>query len=89
MMLEGFILGLSSGVACIATCAPVLIPYLLGEGKGIVHNCWVTGQFLLGRLVGLSVVCRFGLDGQQHHSSGRKPAQSGSSVWLTFCFPDF
>jgi hypothetical protein len=52
MMLEGFILGLSNGVACIATCAPVLIPYLLGEGKGIVHNCWVTGQFLLGRLLG-------------------------------------
>ena len=52
MMLDGFILGLSSGVACIATCAPVLIPYLLGEGKGIVHNCWVTGQFLLGRLLG-------------------------------------
>jgi sulfite exporter TauE/SafE len=52
MMLEGFILGLSSGVACIATCAPVLIPYLLGEGKGIVHNFWVTGQFLCGRLLG-------------------------------------
>jgi len=52
MMLEGFILGLSSGVACIATCAPVLIPYLLGEGKGVVHNYWVTGQFLCGRLLG-------------------------------------
>jgi hypothetical protein len=52
MMLEGFILGLSSGVACIATCAPVLIPYLLGEGKGGVRNFWVTGQFLLGRLIG-------------------------------------
>jgi sulfite exporter TauE/SafE len=52
MKLDGFFLGLSSGVACIATCAPVLIPYLLGEGKGIVRNYWVTGQFLFGRLLG-------------------------------------
>jgi sulfite exporter TauE/SafE len=48
----GFILGLSNGVTCIATCAPVLIPYLLGEGKGIVRNYWVTRQFLFGRLLG-------------------------------------
>jgi sulfite exporter TauE/SafE len=52
MKLDGFFLGLSSGVACIATCAPVLIPYLLGEGKGIVRNYWVTGLFLFGRLLG-------------------------------------
>jgi sulfite exporter TauE/SafE len=52
MKLDGFFLGLSNGVACIATCAPVLIPYILGEGKGIVRNYWVTGQFLFGRLLG-------------------------------------
>jgi sulfite exporter TauE/SafE len=52
MKLDGFFLGLSNGVACIATCAPVLIPYLLGEGKGIIRNYWVTGQFLFGRLIG-------------------------------------
>ena len=52
MKLDGFILGLSNGVACMATCAPVLIPYLLGEGKGIVRNYWLTGQFLFGRLIG-------------------------------------
>jgi sulfite exporter TauE/SafE len=52
MKLDGFILGLSNGVVCIATCAPVLIPYLLAEGKGVVRNYWVTGQFLFGRLIG-------------------------------------
>jgi len=52
MKLDGFILGLSNGAACIATCAPVLIPYLLGEGKGIIRNCLLTVQFLLGRLLG-------------------------------------
>ena len=52
MKLDGFILGLANGVTCMATCAPVLIPYLLGEGKGIVRNYWLTGQFLFGRLLG-------------------------------------
>jgi sulfite exporter TauE/SafE len=59
MKLDGFILGLSNGVACIATCAPVLIPYLLGEGKGIVRNYWVTGQFLFGRLLGYLLFAGF------------------------------
>jgi hypothetical protein len=52
MKLDGFILGLSNGVTCIATCAPVLVPYFLGEAKGIACNYWVTGQFLSGRLLG-------------------------------------
>ncbi|MBU1205560.1 MAG: sulfite exporter TauE/SafE family protein [Proteobacteria bacterium] len=51
-MLEGFILGLSNGVTCVAYCAPVLIPYLLGEGKRISQNSALTVQFLLGRLSG-------------------------------------
>ncbi|MBN1381836.1 MAG: sulfite exporter TauE/SafE family protein [Deltaproteobacteria bacterium] len=49
---DGFILGLSTGTACIATCAPILIPYLLGEGKGILGNYGTLGRFLLGRLFG-------------------------------------
>ncbi len=48
MKLDGFILGLSNGAACMAYCAPVLIPYLMGEGRGIVRNAWLTFQFLLG-----------------------------------------
>lgn len=52
MQLEGFMLGLSSGAACIAVCAPVLVPYLLGEGKGVIRNAFLTSQFLLGRLLG-------------------------------------
>ena len=52
MALEGFILGLSNGATCIAYCAPVLVPYLLGEGKSILRNSVLTAQFLSGRLVG-------------------------------------
>lgn len=50
--MEAFILGLSNGVTCMAYCAPVLVPYLLGEGNGILRNSVLTAQFLLGRLVG-------------------------------------
>jgi sulfite exporter TauE/SafE len=52
MKLDGFILGLSNGAACLATCAPVLLPYLLSKGKDIVPNYLITGQFLFGRLLG-------------------------------------
>jgi hypothetical protein len=50
--MEAFILGLSNGATCMAYCAPVLVPYLLGEGKGIFRNSVLTVQFLLGRLLG-------------------------------------
>jgi sulfite exporter TauE/SafE len=49
---EAFILGLSNGATCITYCAPMLVPYLLGEGKGILRNSVFTVQFLSGRLVG-------------------------------------
>ena len=52
MQLEGFILGLSNGVTCVAYCAPGLVPYLLGEGKSVAQNSALTIQFLLGRLSG-------------------------------------
>ena len=50
--MQAFILGISSGAVCIAYCAPVLIPYLFGEGKGVWQNFSVVAQFLSGRLVG-------------------------------------
>jgi sulfite exporter TauE/SafE len=52
MQLEGFILGLSNGVTCVASCAPGFVPYLLGEGKSVAQNSALTVQFLLGRLCG-------------------------------------
>ena len=50
--MQGFLLGLAVGPTCLAYCAPVLVPYLLGEGRGIRQNTLVLGQFLGGRLVG-------------------------------------
>lgn len=50
--MQGFVLGLSSGAVCAAYCAPVLVPYLLGEGRGVLQNFSALAQFLLGRLLG-------------------------------------
>lgn len=58
-MLQGFLLGLASGTTCLATCAPVLIPLLLGEGKQTRQNWALLGQFLGGRLVGYLLFALF------------------------------
>ncbi len=50
--MQGFVLGLSSGAVCAAYCAPVLVPYLLGEGRGVLRNFSALMQFLMGRLLG-------------------------------------
>ncbi len=50
--MQGLLLGLANGTVCVAYCAPVLMPYLLGEGRRIRGNFLVLGEFLLGRLSG-------------------------------------
>jgi sulfite exporter TauE/SafE len=50
--LEGFLLGISSGAVCLTYCAPVLVTYLLGEGRSVWRNFIQLGLFLGGRLLG-------------------------------------
>ncbi|HTY24812.1 MAG TPA: sulfite exporter TauE/SafE family protein [Desulfomonilaceae bacterium] len=50
--MQAFLLGLSNGAVCIAYCAPVLVPYLFGEGRAVLQNFSVVVQFLSGRLLG-------------------------------------
>ncbi|MBP2645118.1 MAG: hypothetical protein H6Q75_558 [Firmicutes bacterium] len=50
--MQGFFLGLSTGAVCLAYCAPALVPYLLGEGKGIRSTSLLCASFLGGRLLG-------------------------------------
>jgi hypothetical protein len=52
MLAEGLLLGLASGGACLTLCAPVLVPYLLGEGRTARANLVPVGGFLAGRLAG-------------------------------------
>jgi sulfite exporter TauE/SafE len=56
MMLQGFLLGLSTGTTCLAYCAPVLVPYLLGEATSIRQTAWTLSRFMLGRLLGYLLV---------------------------------
>jgi sulfite exporter TauE/SafE len=50
--MEAFMLGISTGAICVAYCAPVVVPYLLGEGCSAGRNFVLLAQFLAGRLVG-------------------------------------
>ncbi len=50
--MHGFLLGLANGVTCLAYCAPVLIPLMLGEGQKTGQNWRMLGKFLGGRLAG-------------------------------------
>jgi sulfite exporter TauE/SafE len=52
----GFVLGLSTGVVCLAYCGPVLIPYLMGEGNTVYGNVGSVTLFLSGRLAAYMVI---------------------------------
>lgn len=53
--MEAFLLGLANGVVCIGYCAPVLVPYLLGQQAGVAANAGIVARFLAGRLAGYLV----------------------------------
>lgn len=50
--MQGLVLGLANGTACLASCAPVILPYLLGESKSVKKNAVDLGLFMLGRFIG-------------------------------------
>jgi len=53
---SGFLLGLSTGVVCLAYCGPVLIPFLMGEGSTINRNLGSVALFLAGRLLAYMLI---------------------------------
>ncbi len=47
---EGFLLGLSTGFYCMASCLPLLAPYLMAEGRSVWKiNFIIFLEFLAGR----------------------------------------
>jgi len=50
-LLEGLLLGLSTGAACIAFCGPILIPYLMGESQTVKQSVIDVSWFLGGRFI--------------------------------------
>jgi hypothetical protein len=55
LMGEGFLLGLSSGITCLASCAPVLLPLLVGARGGMRRHGVLMTEYLGGRLAGYLV----------------------------------
>lgn len=53
--MQGFFLGLANGTVCVAYCAPVLVPYMLGNGETTKENFSSLVKFLFGRLLGYMV----------------------------------
>ena len=69
--MEGLLLGLASGVQCLSYCAPVLVTYLLADGKRPWKNLISLLEFLFGRLSGyllfglLAWCTRFAVTGER------------------------
>ncbi|MFH1427477.1 MAG: sulfite exporter TauE/SafE family protein [Patescibacteria group bacterium] len=51
---NGFLLGLSTGVFCLAYCAPIFLPQLIAE-KSKFHGWLVFIKFNLGRLIAYAI----------------------------------
>ncbi|MBI5245233.1 MAG: sulfite exporter TauE/SafE family protein [Elusimicrobia bacterium] len=48
---EGFSLGLSTGPYCLSACAPLLVPFMLADGRGTWRgNALLLAEFIAGRL---------------------------------------
>ena len=58
VVIEAFILGLSTGTVCITSCAPSAVPLLVSRDWSFRRNAAGTGLYFAGRLVGYLV---FGL----------------------------
>jgi sulfite exporter TauE/SafE len=54
--MRGFLLGLANGTACLAFCAPILVPLFLHEGRSVRQNLFTLLQFLGGRLGGYTLL---------------------------------
>ncbi len=59
LLVQGFLLGLANGGSCLATCTPVLLPYLVGEGRTVRRSVSHVLHFLGGRLAGYLLFAAF------------------------------
>lgn len=58
-MIQGFLLGLASGASCLTSCAPVLLPYMVAEGRSVRQSTLPVIYFLGGRLAGYLIFAVF------------------------------
>ncbi|HNX01872.1 MAG TPA: sulfite exporter TauE/SafE family protein, partial [Candidatus Cloacimonadota bacterium] len=48
-LIEGFLLGLSTGTICLLTCTPIYLPYLATEKRNLKENFWKVMEISFGR----------------------------------------
>ncbi len=48
-LIEGFLLGLSTGTICLLTCTPIYLPYLATEKRQLKENFWKVMEISFGR----------------------------------------
>lgn len=48
---QGMLLGLSTGIFCLVTCAPVYVPFVLSEDRKLRRNILSIGEIAMGRLI--------------------------------------
>jgi sulfite exporter TauE/SafE len=50
-LLEGFLLGLSTGTLCLLTCAPIYLPYLISEERSLRKSFYKVMEISAGRFL--------------------------------------
>ncbi len=55
-ILEGVLLGLSSGLFCIASCAPALVPFMMGEDRHLRGTAGALAGITAGRFAAYMLV---------------------------------
>ena len=50
-LIEGFMLGLSTGTICLATCAPIYLPYLISEDRSLKKSFYKVLEISGGRFI--------------------------------------
>lgn len=48
---QGILLGLSTGIFCLVTCAPVYVPFVLSEDRKLRRNILSVVEIAIGRLI--------------------------------------
>ena len=51
-IINGFLLGLSTGIFCLAWCGPVFMPLISAEKRKLRENFFIFGKFISGKLIG-------------------------------------
>ncbi|MEA3282964.1 MAG: sulfite exporter TauE/SafE family protein [Euryarchaeota archaeon] len=56
VLIQGISLGISTGLFCMGYCAPVFVPLLMSEKRGLTQSALVIFELALGRLIAYLVV---------------------------------